>query len=264
MSDWDAARYHRLSEPQRTWGARVLEQLAPARGERILDLGCGTGRLTSDLAAAAGDGHVVALDRSETMLTEAAHWFADRGVRAGLVRGDGAALPFAGAFDAVFSTATLHWIRDHATAFAGIYRALEPGGRFIAQCGGGPNLRELLTRAHALMASPAFRASFQRWEDPWEFADVATTTARLARAGFIDIEVSLEPAPTPLETADAYREFISCVCVRHHVDRLPSDDRPAFLDALAAAAAQDDPPFTLDYWRLNIAARKPEGAAART
>ena len=264
MSDWDAARYHRLSEPQRTWGVRVLERLAPERGERILDLGCGTGRLTSDLATAAGDGCVVALDRSETMLTEAARWFVERGVRAALVRADGAALPFAGAFDAVFSTATLHWIRDHPTAFAGIYRVLGPGGRFIAQCGGGPNLRGLLTRAHALMASPAFRASFQQWDDPWEFADVATTTARLAGAGFIDIEVSLESAPTLLENAHAYREFIACVCVRHHVDRVPSDDRPAFLDALTAGAAQDDPPFTLDYWRLNIAARKPEGAPART
>ncbi|MCA1560973.1 MAG: methyltransferase domain-containing protein [Acidobacteria bacterium] len=264
MSDWDATLYHRLSEPQRMWGVRVLQRLAPERGERILDLGCGTGRLTSDLVTAAGDGQIVALDRSETMLAEAARWFADRGMRAALVRGDGAALPFVEAFRAVFSTATLHWIRDHATAFAGIYRVLEPGGRFIAQCGGGPNLRGLLTRAHALMASPAFRASFQQWDDPWEFADVATTTERLARAGFIDIDVSLEPAPTSLATADAYCEFIACVCVRHHVDRLPPGDRPAFVNALAAAAAGDDPPFTLDYWRLNIEARKPEGAAART
>jgi trans-aconitate methyltransferase len=252
MSDWDAARYHRLAEPQMAWGRAVLARLAPRAGERILDLGCGTGRLTAEIASAPGL-FVAGLDPSASMLREAA---ARSGRTIRLVRGDGAFLPFVEAFDAVFSAATFHWIQDHDRLFATIHAVLTRRGRLVAQCGGGPNLAALLNRAHALMDSPAFGPFFGEWSDPWHFAGVADTRRRLRQAGFEAIDVSLEPAPTTLPDAGAFREFISCVCVRHHIDRLPPDVRPVFVSALAEQAASDDPPFTLDYWRLNLAARK--------
>jgi len=269
--DWDAERYHRLSDPQQRWGRRVLHRLAPVGGERILDLGCGTGRLTAELLERMGRGHVVGLDRSASMLAEATAHHASRPPFTPLhdasthpsvltfVRADGAALPFVDAFDAVFSTAALHWIPDHAALFVNVYRALAPGGRLVAQCGGGPNLETLLDRAHRLMASPRFAPHFDGWRDPWHFADVPTTIQRLEQAGFSAIDVSLEESPTMLPDRAAYVDFLSCVCVQHHIERLPASERPAFLDALAVQAASDDPPFTLDYWRLNIAARKPVG-----
>lgn len=270
MSDWDAERYHRLSEPQLQWGRRVLSRLAPATGERILDVGCGTARLTSEILLLIGRGCVVGVDSSASMLAEAAarphvpsaglrDATQDPG-RVHLVRADGAELPFAGAFDAVFSTAAFHWIPDHDRLFASIYVALAPGGRLVAQCGGGPNLRTLLDRAHRLMEAPEYREHFTGWSDPWHFADVPGTLIRLENAGFTMATASLEPAPTTLPDAEAYTDFLSCVCVRHHVNRLPADRRPEFLAALAAEAANDDPPFTLDYWRLNISAVKPAGA----
>jgi trans-aconitate 2-methyltransferase len=253
MPDWDAARYHRLSEPQLAWGRTVLARLGARPGERVLDIGCGTGRLTAELSALPGI-LVAGLDRSAAMLAEAAA----QGLPAAVfVRGDGAALPFAAAsFDRVFSTATFHWIRDHDRLFAEIHQVLVPGGRLVAQCGGGPNLARLIGRAHDLMRSPAYAPYFGAWADPWLFASVDETTARLERAGFESIEVSLEAAPTRMADAAVYRDFISCVCVRHHVDTLPAPVRPGFVAALAGQASADDPPFTLDYWRLNIAARK--------
>jgi trans-aconitate methyltransferase len=255
MSDWDAERYHRLSRPQLAWGRAVLDRLAPRPGERVLDLGCGTGRLTTEIAAATGS-FTVGLDRSAAMLAEAAG-HAGRAVR--FVLADGARLPFIDAFDAVFSGATFHWIPDHDRLFASVFGALRQGGRLVAQCGGGPNLRRLLDRAHALMDSPDYTRYFGAWSDPWRFAGPDDTRARLGAAGFSDIDVGLEPAPTTMPDRAAFENFISCVCVRHHVDRLPADVRPRFVGALADVAAGDDPPFTLDYWRLNIAARK--GAA---
>ncbi|HXW05618.1 MAG TPA: methyltransferase domain-containing protein [Vicinamibacterales bacterium] len=268
--DWDAERYHRLSDPQREWGQRVLDRLAALPGESILDIGCGTGRLTAELLARAGPGLVVGLDRSAAMLKEATrrhagvvlgpHELDAAPPRIRYVRGDAAALPFVDAFDAVFSTATFHWVRDHDALFASIARALAPGGRLIAQCGGGPNLAVLLERAHRLMQSPRYARHFVGWSDPWMFADVPTTIGRLRHAGFTAIDVSLEAAPTTLPDAERYADFLSCVCVRHHVDRLPEAERPGFLAALTAEAAGDTPAFTLDYWRLNIAAVKPAGA----
>ena len=253
MADWDAPRYHRLSDPQRAWGRRVLDRLAPQPGERILDVGCGTGRLTAELAQSTGI-LTVGVDRSGAMVAEAATHARSP---VALVRGDGASLPFApGVFDAVFSTATFHWIYDHDALFSNIYTVLRPNGRLVAQAGGGPNLARLLARTHALMDSPPYALHFSGWSAPWNFASVEQTRRRLEAAGFDCVEVSLEEAPTRLPDAGAFAEFISCVCVRHHVDTLPVSERPAFVAALTAQAAADDPPFVLDYWRLNIAARR--------
>ncbi|HYN88583.1 MAG TPA: class I SAM-dependent methyltransferase, partial [Ardenticatenaceae bacterium] len=133
--DWNAGRYHAISEPQLEWGLRVMDRLAPMPGERILDLGCGTARLSAMLLERIGQGHVVGLDRSEAMLREAAgrtaehppviplHDAVTRPGRLTFVRADGVGLPFAGAFDAVFSTAALHWMQDHDGVFASVYGA---------------------------------------------------------------------------------------------------------------------------------------------
>ena len=254
MADWDAARYHRVSDPQRGWGLRVLDRLAPARGERILDIGCGTGRLTSEVARRAPDLTVVALDRSATMLSEATR---HSGERARFLQADAAALPFrSSAFDAVFSTATFHWVRDHDRLFAEIHRVLASGGRLVSQAGGGPNLATLRRRSEAVQRQPEFVSYFKDWNEPWRYADVEETRARLAACDFVDIEVSLEPAPTPLDDEDRYKEFVACVCLRRQLDLLPPGRHDAYLRPILDLAAQDDPPFTLDYWRLNIDARK--------
>jgi len=254
MSDWDATEYHRLSDPQRSWGLRVLDRLAPAPGERILDVGCGTGRLTAELRAAVGNGRIAALDRSWTMMREARRHLPQP---VGVAQADAAALPFGSeTFDAVFSTATFHWVPDHPTLFAEIFRVLRPGGRLVSQAGGGPNLETLYTRTSALARDPEFAPHFADWRDPWTFAGVDDTRARLVRAGFFDIEVWLESTPTPLPDASGYAAFVTTVCLRHQLHRLPEDKRASYVARLADMAAGDEPPFTLDYWRLNIDARK--------
>ena len=165
MSDWDAAKYHRISDPQLAWGRAVAARLAPADGERILDLGCGTGRLTEEIAQLPGI-FVVGLDYSDAMLRQVRRQGPrTNGVLPVYVRGDGAALPFARAFDAVFSAAVFHWIPDHDQLFRSVYDALKPGGRLVAQCGGAGNLDRLYGRARTLMASPRYRDHFSGWRD---------------------------------------------------------------------------------------------------
>lgn len=261
MSDWDAARYDRVSEPQFEWGRRVIAHLAPRSGERILDLGCGTGRLTVEIAAAVPGGLVLGLDRSEAMLTVARRAVAADGGPGRVasmifVRGDGGALPFAAAFDAVFSTATLHWIADHDAVFHSVFESLRRGGRFVAQCGGGPNLQRLYTRAAQVISNEPYSPYFRAWREPWHFALPEQTRAALNRAGFVDIDASLEAAPATFRDRATYAEFIGCVCLRHHLERLPPDLQRSFVSHLTASASADDPPLTLDYWRLNIRARR--------
>jgi hypothetical protein len=100
---------------------------------------------------------------------------------------------------------------------------------------------------------------FRGWRGPWEFADVSATIARLDQAGFTAIDVFLEPAPATFDDRASFREFVACVCLKDHVTRIPEADRASFLDTLADQAEADAPPFTLDYWRLNLAGTKPAG-----
>ncbi len=253
MSDWDAARYHRVSDPQRSWGLRVLERLAPMPEERILDIGCGTGRLTAEVMSRVPAARLTAIDRSASMLAEAKR-HSGGGVQ--LVLADAVRLPFAGVFDAVFSTATFHWIPDHSALFAEIHRVLRPWGRLVSQSGGGPNLARLYGRTAAAAREPDLAVHFEGWQDPWTFAGVDETRDRLDRAGFAGAHVWLESAPTTFPNAATFREFVSTVCLRHQLDRLPAEKRDAFVHRLTELAAGDEPPLTLDYWRLNIDARK--------
>jgi len=257
MTDWNAERYHEISAPQQAWGRRVLERLTLEGGERVLDVGCGTGHLTALLAARLPRGFLVGTDRSGAMLDTARTWLLEHAPATRLVRADAAGLPFQRAFDVIFSAATFHWITDHGALFRSLVTALRPGGRLVAQCGGGPNLARLLARTRRLMAERRFASYFDGWTDPWYFADVETTRRLLESVGFAAIDVSLEEAPVSFDSARAFADFIATVCVRHHLDRLPSSERGPFVFELTREGADDDPPLTLDYWRLNIDARRP-------
>lgn len=255
MVDWDAARYHRISEPQVEWGRVVVTRLAPAPGESILDVGCGTGRLTAEMAALSGV-KVVGLDRSGPMLAEAA---AQHHARFACVRGDAAALPFNDAFDAIFSNATLHWVPDHDALFRSLHAALRPGGRLVAQFGGAGNLRRLYGRARALMQRAPFAAFYADWRDPWRFEEEEPTRKRLAEAGFARADVWLQAIDARFDDPARFSEFIGSVCLRHELDRLPPGLRGGFIGALTTEAAGDSPAYALDYRRLNVTAWK--GAA---
>jgi trans-aconitate methyltransferase len=258
-TEWDAASYHRLSAPQFSWGVQVLERLRLNGDETVMDAGCGTGRLTALLLERLPRGRVAAVDLSRNMLEEARSHLSPRfGGRVRVVRADLAALPFGGAFDGVFSTAAFHWVPDHPRLFRGIFASLKPGGWLVAQCGGGPNIARLMRRASVLTASEPYARYFAGWKDSKVFADEATTAERLRAAGFAEVESGLEPAPTVLSGADEFREFLTAVNMHAHLARLPEGGlRRRFVDELTEQAARDDPPYALDYCRLNISARRP-------
>jgi trans-aconitate 2-methyltransferase len=258
-AEWDAAIYHRVSAPQVTWGTKVLGRLTLEGDETVVDAGCGTGRLTADLLEHLPQGRVIAVDRSANMLAEAAAHLVPRfGDRVSFLQADVQNLELPEPVDAIFSTATFHWVLDHPRLFRALFACLKPGGRLVAQCGGGPNVARLRQRAESLLESPDFGPKAVGWTNPWEFATPAESAQRLAAAGFTNFETSLEPAPTTFPDAPAFSEFVQSVVLRAHLDALPDDaDRRAFMAEITALAAGDDPPFTLDYWRLNLAAMRP-------
>ena len=258
-AEWDADTYHRVATPHVTWGQPVLAGL-PLRGtETVLDAGCGSGRLTAELLGRLPEGRVIAVDASANMLREAEANLAPRfGDRVSFRRADLQTLTLPEPVDAVFSTATFHWVLDHPRLFRHLHAALKPGGWLVAQCGGGPNLAAFLGRVGRLMASPPYAPHFAGWPGPWEFSDAETAAERLRAAGFVDVETDVVPAPTTMPDRGAYRDFLASVILGAHLARLPDEEtRSAFVDTLTDEAAADEPPFHLDYWRLNLMGRRP-------
>ena len=256
--EWNSDVYHRLSGPQVSWGKKVLARLRLRGDETVLDAGCGTGRLTADLLEALPRGQVIGVDLSQNMLHSARQHLAPFGSRVSLLVCDLLHLPFERSFDCIVSTAAFHWVLDHDRLFENLRRALFPGGRLEAQCGGGPNLAKLRARANALAISRTFAPFLGSFREPWLYQNAEEAAQSLKRAGFVDVETSVEPAPTYLEGPEHYNEFVRNIIFRQHIERIPSEDlRAEFMNALTDQGAADDPPFSLDYWRLNLRGRTP-------
>jgi trans-aconitate methyltransferase len=254
--EWNSRIYHRLSGPQVSWGKKVLSRLRLRGDEVVLDAGCGTGRLTADLLEALPRGRVIGIDLSQNMLASAREHLAQFGDRVSLLACDLLHLPFERTFDGIVSTAAFHWVLDHDRLFGNLRRALVPGGWLEAQCGGGPNIARLRDRADALAAIPKFAEYFTRFREPWLYQNAEGAADCLRRAGFADVETSVEPALTVLDDAAHYEEYVRNIILRRHLENLPSVDlRDEFVVALTEQAARDDPPFSLDYWRLNLRGR---------
>lgn len=261
--EWNATSYHRVSGPQTSWGQRVLGRLDLRGDERAIDAGCGSGRLTGELLDRLPSGRLVAIDRSWNMLqTARANLRPAFGPRVAFAQVALPAMPFHSWADLVFSTATFHWIADHAALFTNIFMALRPGGRLHAQCGGGPNLSGAHALAEQVMRAAPFRPYFEGWDGAWNFTSAEDTRDRLRAAGFTAVVTGLEPAPTTLASEADYREFVTTVIYHPHLSRLPEALRSPFIDEVVTRAAAQDPPFTLDYWRLNMQATRPSRASS--
>jgi trans-aconitate 2-methyltransferase len=258
--EWNAQEYHRLSAPQFLWGQRVLNELHLRGDECVLDAGCGTGKLTRLLLQSVPRGRVVGLDVSRNMVLHAQENLSpDFGDRVQFVAADLLSLPFLGRFDGIFSTASFHWVLDHDALFRNLFQVLKPGGWLHAQCGGGPNIARLRKRVRILAQSPEFSQSLAAFPEPWCFSDAEAAASGLRAAGFEDVHTDIEAAAYSVPTSLEFQEYLRTFVLHRHLELLPGEQlRKQFLEELAAASAGDNPPWTLDYTRLNLRARKPE------
>jgi trans-aconitate 2-methyltransferase len=243
--EWDAETYDAISDPQFEWGTEVLERLELRGDEVAVDAGCGSGRVTAELAARVPDGRVIAVDGSAAMVEKAKERLGDR---AGYLVSDLVELELDEPVDLVFSTATFHWIHDHDRLFRQMRAALKPGGRLVAQCGGHGNVAEHTEAIAAVASDPDYGQHLSGSKALWNFATPEETEPRLAAAGFAEVRCRLQPKPVqparPLE-------FLSTVTLGPILDQLPEDKRQPFAEAVLARHEQ---PLVLDYVRLNIEA----------
>jgi SAM-dependent methyltransferase len=242
---WNPTVYAEVGAFVPALGAGVLEWLAPQPGERILDLGCGEGQLTAKIAAAGAK--VFGVDASPDMVEATQR----RGIDARLCNAE--RLPFQSEFDAVFSNAALHWVRDQDAMLAGVRRALRPGGRFVAEMGGHGNIAAIRVALMAVLE----RHGFSGLEDGVNYyPTVAGYRSRLGAHGFSVEEIQLIPRPTPLPAGmhGWLTTFRSGV-----LEAVPEAKRAAVVEetvALLAPALRDEAGhWSGDYVRLRFIAR---------
>jgi trans-aconitate 2-methyltransferase len=224
-------------------GQAVLDRLALRGDETVLDAGCGSGRLTERLIARVPRGRVIAIDASASMVAAARERL---GPEADIRRTDLLELALEEPVDAIFSTATFHWISDHEALFRRLRGALKPGGRLVAQCGGEGNIAKLRGRAKEVMEREPYAEHFATFRAPWNYAGAQETERRLRGAGFATTECWLAPAPTE---PGHPREFLAEIVLGPHFQHLPEDLREPFMDAVMAVLGE---PVVVDYVRLNI------------
>ena len=253
-TDWDAPSYHCVAAPHAVWGANVLDRLVLRGDEVVLDAGCGSGRVTAQLLERLPGGRVVAADVSPAMLDQARLTLEHFGARVTFVQTDllevDRVLPEP--VDAIFSTATFHWIEDHARLFSALHHVLKPRGHLVAQFGGGANLAGFMAATDIVAARPAYTDIF-KGKALWRFFySPQQTEARLTAAGFPHAQAWLEPSPQTFKDHQALAEFCRTVVLSSHLAVLPDTQRPAFLDAVVDEITRRLGGYILDYVRLNV------------
>lgn len=251
-NQWNAAQYDAKHSFVYEKGKAVVELLAPQPGERILDLGCGTGALTAQIAASGAQ--VLGIDSSEEMITQAEHKFP--ALKFQVL--DARKLPFHAEFDAVFSNAVLHWIPEPEKVIAGMAQALKPGGRFVAEFGGKGNLQKLIAGFHR--AFSALKIREPEGLTPWFYPSIAEYASLLEirglevrQASLFDRPTKLEDGPRGLETwvrqfRHTYLEKMGEPSAQRWIEEVERQCRPHLFK---------NGSWELDYRRLRIAAWKP-------
>jgi SAM-dependent methyltransferase len=242
----DPDRYARNARFVADLGAPVVELLAPRAGERILDLGCGDGALTAKLMALGCQ--VTGVDASPQQIDAARKLDLDARVMSG------EALDFDGEFDAVFSNAALHWMRNPSRVIAGVHRALKPHGRFVAELGGHGCVVKI---KKALVEALNRRGVNGEAASPWYFPTVEDYSRHLTSGGFDISSIALIPRPTPLPgDVTGWLETFA----ESFTSTLPPAERPSYIaevrEALRPELCDAEGRWTADYVRLRFAANK--------
>lgn len=253
---WDASDYHRSASAQTGWGREVHDRLGLRGDEHVVDLGCGDGRLTAELAARVPRGSVTGLDLDPDMIRFAREHHARE--NASFLVADARRFDLGRRVDLVVSTATLHWVEDQPAVLRCCRAHLEPGSRIHLQMGGRGNCAGILAAAEAVAREPRWAGHLQPFSAPWHFQGAEEYRALLTACGFRPLRAELLERDMVHEHPDDLRAWLRTTWMPI-LARVPEPNRADLVDAIVAGYLARRPPDAggrthVDMVRLEVVA----------
>lgn len=248
---WDATLYDTKHGFVSNFGASLIDLLAPHPNERILDLGCGTGHLTQQIASLGAE--VVGVDNSVAMLEQARKNYAN--LRFEL--GDATQLKYTAYFDAVFSNAVLHWVTNQERATVSIYEALKLGGRFVVEFGSKGNVRTIATAILNALATAGYASD--PLQNRWYFPTLGEYSTLLEKSGFEVTFAAVFDRPTSLEDGEQGLRNWLHMFASPFFEQVPPEKLPALITAIEEQLRPhlfQEEVWYADYRRLRVVAVK--------
>lgn len=250
INQWNADLYDRKHSFVAEYGADLLEILTPQSGELILDLGCGTGALTQQIADRGAQ--VLGVDSAASMIAQAQQNYPTLSFQVA----DATDLPFVEQFDAVFSNAVLHWVKPPETAIAHMWQALKPGGRLVVEFGGKGNIHAIATALEQSLKEMGYEHPQNL--NPWYFPSISEYTTLLEQQGFEVRFAALFDRPTPLDGGDGIQNWVK-MFAQSFLQAVPVEQQETFLSHIAERTRSQlyrDGVWFADYRRIRAIAIK--------
>jgi trans-aconitate 2-methyltransferase len=239
---WDPAQYAANSAVQQIWARELIVKLGLRGHEHILDVGCGDGKVTAEIARAVPGGSVTGIDASVEMISFAEKAFPkSRNPNLEFHVMDARQIKMARPFDLVFSNAALHWVDDHQKFLAGAAAVLKTGGRLVVSCGGKGNAQDVFVALRPELRTRAWRQYFRQIPEPYFFYSADEYKKWLARAGFSTRRIGLAPKDATYPGAEGFSSWLRTTWMPY-VQRVPEDLREQFIAAVTRRYLAKHPP----------------------
>lgn len=262
---WDARDYRESSSAQLQWARELLSTLQLSGKERILDIGCGDGKITAEIAKRLSKGSVLGIDSSEEMISFSTENFPQDEYRnLDFKLADARTLPFDSEFDVIFSNATLHWVIDHVNVLKGIKNSLKPGGRILLQMGGRGNASALFTTLDSILEEDRWGKYFRGFSFPYGFYGVDEYRMWLKQAGLKEKRIELIPKDMTQKKKDGLASWIRTTWLPY-TQRVPEALRDDFIQEIVDKYTEKFPPDSngtihVSMMRLEVEAVKNKGS----
>lgn len=230
---WNAKDYQSNSKAQQKWARELLADLKLTGSEDILDLGCGDGKITAEIAGLAADGSVIGVDNSTQMIALAQESYSpNQHPNLSFQVMDASALSFDVCFDLVFSNAVLHWVKNHQPVIEGLYKSLRVGGKILLRMGGKGDAEGILSIMIDVKASTKWEQYFTDFEFPFTFPGVDDYKVLLQDAGFSIIRVELIPKDMTHDGKPGLKAWIRTTWLPY-TGRIPEELKDDFIEEVA-------------------------------
>ena len=256
--EFDGEKYKLASSQQKVWGKKLIAELQFEGGERILDLGCGDGALTAEMAKIVPDGFVLGIDASESMIETARKYHAGANLRFELL--DINAIDFESEFDLVFSNATLHWVKDHRMLLKNVFKALKNRGAARFQFAGDGNCSNLIRILREVTLARDYMSYFREFDWPWYMPAVDEYRALLDKVAFAEKRVWSENGDKRFVNTEAMIKWIDQPSLVPFLCHVAEKDRQCFRDVVVKRmikeTLQGDGRYFETFRRINVLVRK--------